>query len=467
MSQTLYLKYRPQKISELDLVAVRETLEKVLKGKSLPHAWLFSGPRGTGKTSAARILAKEVNGNDRDLNLEIEMGNCPDVIEIDAASNRGIDEIRELRDKIKLAPMRAKFKVYIVDEVHMLTTEAANALLKTLEEPPAHAIFVLCTTDPEKLPETVVSRCTRIQFKKPTIAEIVDKLERVVKEEKLKMDNGQLTMIARAARGSFRDAIKILEQVILAEKPAAEVLGLLEFANPEKFIKILRDEDTKGALEFVSKMMEEGVSPRSFIERCVEELREQLLETMDKSVLPMIEELEKAYERSKTSAVPQLPLEIFVIENTRSTPLPSAFPPKLGGNTKEVPEEKPRVVKQGSGKGKFKLEDAQARWPDILKAVKPHNHSVEALLRSTRPVDYDGDTLTLEVFYKFHKDKLETDKCRQIVEEAVGEVFGTDPARLLLNLGEKRQPAHEEVTADSVDEDIVAAAAKIFQVDAV
>ncbi|MEK7091335.1 MAG: DNA polymerase III subunit gamma/tau, partial [Patescibacteria group bacterium] len=467
---TLYLKYRPQKISELDLVAVREVLEKVMKGKSLPHAWLFSGPRGTGKTSAARILAKEVNGNDKDLNLEIEAGSCPDVIEIDAASNRGIDEVRELRDKIKLAPMRARFKVYIVDEVHMLTTEAANALLKTLEEPPAHAIFVLCTTDPEKLPETVVSRCTRIQFKKPTIAEIVDKLEIVVKGEKLKMDNGQLTMIAQAARGSFRDAIKILEQVILAEKPAAEVLGLLEFADPAKFIKLLRDEDTKGALEFINKMTEEGVSPRSFIERCVEELREQLLETMDKSVLPLIEGLEKAYERSKTSAVPQLPLEIFVIEisNPKSQVPKTSHGEKIQNPSIQLSKtEDPKPVKHGSGKGKYKLEDAQARWPDILKTVKPHNHSVEALLRSTRPVDYDGDTLTLEVFYKFHKDKLETDKCRQIVEMAVGEVFGTDPARLVLHLGQRLQPTKEEVVADNVDEDIVAAAAKIFQVDAV
>ncbi len=472
MSQTLYLKYRPQKISELNSVAVREMLSKMLEGKNLPtgrqglpHAWLFSGPRGTGKTSAARILAKEVNGNDKDLNLEIEVGSCPDVIEIDAASNRGIDEIRELRDKIKLAPMRAKFKVYIVDEVHMLTTEAANALLKTLEEPPAHAIFVLCTTDPEKLPETVVSRCTRIQFKKPTIAEIVVKLKIVTKGEKLEIRNEELEMVAKAARGSFRDAIKILEQVILAEKPAAEVLGLLEFADPDKFIKLLRDEDTKGALEFINKMTEEGVSPRSFIERCVEELREKLLETMDKSVLPMIEGLEKAYERSKTSAVPQLPLEIFVIENSSSK---SQIPVKIQNSNIQIP--KPEIlkpVKHGSGKGKYKLEDAQARWPDILKAVKPHNHSVEALLRSTRPVDYDGDTLTLEVFYKFHKDKLETDKCRQIVEMAVGEVFGTDPARLVLNLGQRLQPAKEEVVADKVDDDLVVAAAKIFQVDAV
>ena len=190
---TLYLKYRPQKISELDLTEVREHLGAILgSGRDLPHAWLFTGPRGTGKTSAARILAKMVNGNDKDLNKEIEMGNCLDVVEIDAASNRGIDEIRELREKIGLAPMRAKFKVYIIDEVHMLTTEAANALLKTLEEPPKHAVFVLCTTDPSKLPETVVSRCTRIAFNKPTIEELGGKLRGVAKGEKVKIKEEDL-----------------------------------------------------------------------------------------------------------------------------------------------------------------------------------------------------------------------------------------------------------------------------------
>lgn len=466
MSQTLYLKYRPQKISELDLVSVREMLEKVLKGKSLPHAWLFSGPRGTGKTSAARILAKEVNGNDKELNLEIEAGTCMDVIEIDAASNRGIDEIRELRDKIKLAPMRAKYKVYIVDEVHMLTTEAANALLKTLEEPPAHAIFVLCTTDPEKLPETVVSRCTRVQFKRPSIAEIVAKLKIVVKGEKLEIRAEELEEVAKAARGSFRDAIKILEQVQLADKPVKEVLGLLEFADPAEFIKILRDEDTKKALEFVNKMVEEGVSPRSFIERCVEELREQLLESMDKSVLPLIDGLEKAYERSKTSAVAQLPLEIFVIENSKSETLNSK---QISNSNVQIPKpaNTPGPVKHGSGKGKYKLEDVQNRWQEVLKTVRPHNHSVEALLRSTKPVEYDGDTLLLEVFYKFHKDKLESEKCRQIVEVAVGEVFGTGPARLVLQLGQRLQPGKEEVVAENVDDDLVAAAAEIFKVEAV
>ena len=257
-----------------------------------------------------------INGNDKELNLEIEMGSCPDVIEIDAASNRGIDEIRELRDKIKLAPMRAKFKVYIVDEVHMLTTEAANALLKTLEEPPPHAIFVLCTTDPEKLPETVISRCTRIQFKRPSLEEITDKLKIVVRGEKLEIRNEELEMIAKMARGSFRDAIKILEQVVLADQPAAQVLGLLESAEPRVLIELIQAEKAEKALEYVNNLVDQGVGIRSFIERCVEYLREKLLETMDKTYLGLIEGLERAYEKTKTTAVEQLPLEIFVIEMT-------------------------------------------------------------------------------------------------------------------------------------------------------
>lgn len=453
------------------MVSVREMLGKMLEGKTLPHAWLFSGSRGTGKTSAARILAKMVNGNDKELNLEIEMGNCPDVIEIDAASNRGIDEIRELRDKIKLAPMRAKFKVYIVDEVHMLTTEAANALLKTLEEPPPHAIFVLCTTDPEKLPETVISRCTRIQFKRPSLEEITDKLKIIVKSEKLKIKDEELVMIAKMARGSFRDAIKILEQVVLADQPAAQVLGLLESAEPRVLIELIQAEKAEKALEYVNNLVIAGVGVRNFIERCVEYLREKLLETMDKTYLGLIEGLEKAYEKTKTTAVEQLPLEIFVIESTNiSNPKHEILNPKQTQNLNaqiSKPVEVVRGSTTSSGKGKYKLEDVQGKWTDILKVVKPHNHSVEALLRSTRPLEFDGGNLMLEVFYKFHKDKLETDKCRQIVEDAVGEVFGMGPVRLELKLGE-RVPRVEVVREDvvgDVEVDIVKAAEEIFKVD--
>ena len=227
-SATYYLKYRPQKVSELDLISVRESLEKILKSKKIPHAFLFSGPKGIGKTSAARIFAKSINClgkrkdfepcNKCDVCQEITNGSSLDLIEIDAASNRGIDDIRSLREKIKLSPARCRYKVYIVDEAHMLTTEAFNALLKTLEEPPAHAVFILCTTEPEKLPKTIVSRCLQIKFQKAKKEEVINSLKRVVKGEKLEVEKEVLAEISVNAEGSFRDAQKILDQLSLANR---------------------------------------------------------------------------------------------------------------------------------------------------------------------------------------------------------------------------------------------------------
>ena len=221
---TLYLKYRSQILDELDLQNVRESLKKIVAAKKIPHAFLFSGPKGTGKTSAARILAKVVNCekpqswgepcNNCYQCLSINKGDNLDCIEIDAASHRGIDDIRILRDGVKLVPAKAKIKIYIIDEAHMLTTEASNALLKTLEEPPKHVMFILATTNPEKLIDTIRSRCTQINFRKATSSEIIRSLKRVIKGEKLKTDENSLSIIASVSDGSFRDAIKILEQAV-------------------------------------------------------------------------------------------------------------------------------------------------------------------------------------------------------------------------------------------------------------
>lgn len=450
----MYLKYRPQKISELDLVAVRERLEKALSsGKDLPHAWLFQGPRGTGKTSAARILAKYINCeakkdkpcNKCEICLGITSGSCPDVIEIDAASNRGIDEIRELRERVGLAPMQAKFKVYIIDEAHMLTTEAANALLKTLEEPPAHAVFILCTTEAEKLPETVRSRCAEVKFSKPSIEEITDKLERVAKGEDMRYEKGDLREIAAAAKGSFRDAIKLLEQVMLGGGDVKSVLG--ETGGAEEFLEMNADD----GLAYIGKLVESGQNLRSFVERCVEVLREKLLETRDISLISKIEGLEKAYERMKTSAVTQLPLEIYVIENSKHEILISKQVP----NSNE-PKIKPEVRNEPK-LGGDQLDQVVSHWAEVMAAVKPKNHSVEALLRSTRPVDFDGRDLVLEAFYEFHKKQLETERCRVIVEQAVGEVLGSAGIVLKLQLGS----GPRKVTI--VEDDLVKAAEEIFK----
>src|SRR6185437_9781888 len=223
-----YRKYRPQQIDDLDSASVREILNAVLQ-KSIPHAFLFTGPKGLGKTSTARIVAKVVNCerlgssvhatiepcNICDQCVSITSGTNVDVLEIDAASNRGIDEIRELKEKIRLSPVSATRKVYIIDEVHMLTSEAFNALLKTLEEPPDHAMFILCTTESHKVPETIVSRCFQIMFKPATEEELVRSFKRIVEGEKLKIEDEALKYIAQLADRGFRDGAKVLEELVL------------------------------------------------------------------------------------------------------------------------------------------------------------------------------------------------------------------------------------------------------------
>ncbi len=469
---TLYLKYRPQKISDLDSAVTRDALTGVLGTDNVPHAFLFSGPRGVGKTSSARILAKAVNCQNRngvepcgmcEMCVEIMNGLAMDVIEIDAASNRGIDEIREIRERASLAPMKATMKVFIIDEVHMLTAEAANALLKTLEEPPAQVMFVLCTTDPERLPETVISRCMRIQVGKPSVREIVTKLKSVGELEKIKFDDMALERIAKASRGSFRDAIKFLEQVFLSKKKVdllstEEVLGVMVSAAPEQMVNAIMNRDASSGLALIAALVDAGGDVKGFVEQIAEIMREYFLENAQErtNILPNILAIEKVYEQMRFATIASLPLEVFVAG--------------LGGDdnriekvakVKKIVEVEPERVIVGpevveESQAKYSLDDLKGKWGDVMKAVRPRNHSVEALLRSTAPLSFDGRFLTVEVFYQFHKDKLESDRCRSIVEEVASDILSTKQVKLKLVLGSGKKSVES-------DEDLVRAAENIFK----
>ena len=486
----LYLKYRPQKIAELDLTKTRESLKEILSSESVPHAFLFVGPKGTGKTSSARILAKSVNCTNPpagggepclkcDLCQQIADGRLLDLIEIDAASNRGIDDIRELRDKIKLVPSSSKFKVYIIDEVHMLTNEAFNALLKTLEEPPSHAKFVLCTTEPHKLPGTIVSRCTKIEFHKATIDEVIQSLRRVVKGEKIKIADKDLKLIASKAGGSFRDAVKVLEQLVVTGKKVTSkrVKELVERGvgekNLDEWIVMVYQKEVKKALDWLLKSVSEGVNVQQLSVDLVERLRQVLmikLQVEKGDDIKEINDLEslkilcfqahQAAIETKRAVIDSLPLELMIVE----------WGEDKQPETKETKEAVVEVVSPKLKKkaGKLSLKSVMDKWSQVLEAMKPKNHSLEALLRATKPTGFEDNHLVLEVFYKFHKERLEAERYRQMVEQVASQVLES-PVRIRYYLGERVKKAtinnpDDNITAE-VKDDIIKSAEEIFGVE--
>lgn len=310
---TLYLKYRPQTIDEIDITSVRTTLTNILKSGNIPHAFLFAGPRGTGKTSLARILAKAINCeskkppcNDCDICKSITNGNNIDVIEMDAASNRGIDDIRVLRDAVKLSPANTKAKIYIIDECHMLTNDASNALLKTLEEPPAHVYFILATTNPEKLIETIKSRTTIISFSKASSEEILRSLQRIVKSEKLIISTEQLNKIIKLAKGSFRDAVKSLEQFM---SDSSFLENNIESESNELVLSVLK-KDVDKSLNLIKKSNNVDV----LTDELLHNLHKILIETQNNEIIPLIEFILTAKDMVKYSPIEELPLELAIIK---------------------------------------------------------------------------------------------------------------------------------------------------------
>lgn len=439
-----YRTYRPQKIEDLDNELVRQSLYSIFSKPNFPHAFLFTGPKGLGKTSAARIVAKVINcekhkgvksfKSEKEIEpdnkclqcVSITAGNNLDVFEIDAASNRGIDEIRDLKEKIKLSPFKASKKIYIIDEVHMLTTEAFNALLKTLEEPPSHAVFILCTTEIQKVPETIASRCFRINFTKATPEELFRSLNRIVKAEGIKTDKEALMEIAALSDGSFRDGAKIIEEVatyagrktitsdLVNEK--YNTLGIGKSVS--EMLEALAKKDVKKGIALSRELAKQGMDFKFFIEQLVNRLHLMLLiqvgvekgspelNLSTEEIQKLFELLSEAYNDTKYAVLPQMPLEIVVLEwgsKEESTPL------KVESSIEEVPvvvNPTPRSNSSNSFFGQF------------MDEVKLENHLIAGVLRSCSAEEVADGKLNILANSKFHKEKLEEAKTMVLLEEA-------------------------------------------------
>lgn len=354
----LYRKYRPKTFGEVaNQDHIKKTLINALKLDKVAHAYLFTGVRGTGKTTIARLLAKAVNCTDRKESEpcnkcnachEINEGKSLDLVEIDAASNRGIDEIRELRDGIKFSPNSLKYKVFIIDEIHMLTREAFNALLKTLEEPPAHAIFILATTEIHKVPQTIISRCQKFDFHKLTLDKIVERLGWIAEKEKVKIEKSALELIAVNADGSVRDGESLLGQVMSMEdknitlEEVQTILGVTDIKAVSDLVKFLVNKESGKAISHINQVANQGYDLVQFTKSLISYLRKMMILKVDSDLSKLVtaeltkeqiggitemgeklssEELIKiihlfveAENEVKSADFQQLPLELVIVE---------------------------------------------------------------------------------------------------------------------------------------------------------
>ncbi len=505
---SFYQKYRSEKVDDLDLTSVRSAFESMMVSGEVSHAYLFVGPRGLGKTSAARILARLVNcekniphppavagvpplrkgrGTGKrlldgpcgecDACVSIKNGSAVDVMEIDAASHRGIDDIRDLREKVNLAPSVLPKKVYIIDEVHMLTSEAFNALLKTLEEPPAHVMFILCTTEAHKVPETIVSRCVRINFTKATPNELVRSMARVVKGEGLKVPDAVLTELALGLDGSFREGHKLLEQLAnrfgkITVENVRETLKLIGNSQVEAILTAVRNGDTKTIVKAMEQMEAEGIEVVNLVTKLLESLKSSIRKNISEDKAPsgldtrLVRRIIKVVSKIKVSPLPLLPLELVLEE--------AALRSKTGGQKPEFGSQndesriKPREIEikeeKRFGVSTVGFDQVVNGWQDLLSRLSPRNHSVAGLLRSAKPLEIKDKFLTIEVFYKFHKDQLEQEARRRIIEEEIAKMWGPISVRCIL--GERKTQKLENSKTQNVsvlgNEEGVAAAEEVF-----
>ena len=471
----LYRKYRPQNFDNLiGQEHVHDTLRNALKNDRVAQAYLFAGPRGTGKTTSARLVAKALNCGDLQNGFEpcdkcefcvdINEGKLIDLIEIDAASNRGIDEVRDLNEKIMFAPTRGKCKVYIVDEVHMMTKEAFNALLKTLEEPPEHAYFILATTEVHKIPDTIISRCQRFDFRRLSEKAIMARLSFIAQNEKFEADEKALEAIAHYVEGGMRDAIGLLEQLVVDGKltfeHVQEILGISDHSLLEKLYVAVLNNDTQAGLRVIHGLHDQGSDLRQFLHEFVDLLRQKMLSAVNKNedavvarVLEVIAAFQEAQEKVSFHAIPQLPMEIAVVKTTKNLKkvvkaveaVPEAIPePVVEKVEKPVAVEKKQeeaaapaeavaetveeaaaepvvITNEPAPNMEMSIAEFKNNWPRVTERIT--TPSLRMSLKTAVPSKLAGVDLTLQFGTNFHKDKIMENENRVEVEQVLKEVF--------------------------------------------
>jgi DNA polymerase-3 subunit gamma/tau len=422
MGQALYRKYRPRSFSEVvGQQAIVDTLQRAIASGRISHAYLFSGPKGVGKTSVARILAHEVNKlpySDESIHL--------DIIEIDGASNRRIDEIRDLRDKVNIAPTSSKYKVYIIDEVHMLTKEAFNALLKTLEEPPAHCIFILATTEAHKLPETIVSRTQHFNFKPLQAQSASEHIANVAKQESIAIEPEAIELLAEAGEGSFRDTLSLLDQLShvkskVTAEDVREMSGLMPDQEVDKIKLAISNGDLKAVIDWTNNVRDSAYSPAKLAAQIANNLRSDMVSgksdfdstkllkgllevTGAKQPLDRLEiALLEAASQNQTAQPPK-PL----VESKNVEPEIVAEPEQEESPVEEIePEpviekiEQPKEPEPATGQDGFSLE----RWPEVLELTRQAPGGVHSALRQAVP-RFDGEKLELVFSFPLHQKKV-------------------------------------------------------------
>jgi len=491
--QALYRAFRPQSFT--DVVGqkhVTKTLKNAIIRNKESHAYLFSGPRGTGKTSIAKIFAKALNCqfgqdgepcNECDVCLSITDGSANDVIEIDAASNNGVDEIRSLREKVKYAPSLTQYKVYIIDEVHMLTTGAFNALLKTLEEPPEHAIFILATTEPHKIPATIISRCQRFDFKAIENNEIIERLKYVAESESIEYDAEAMDYIARTAEGGMRDALSIMDQVIaysndiITLDDAVMITGGIKQDSLNEWLKLIENKDSRAAFIQYHHFIDEGKDPTRLIHELVYYIRDIILmkhsnemnediafyNVEDKVLYEMIDVLNDAMVMMRFSVNTSVHLEVVIVKlievlskhnNVVEAPEVdlSHIEEKLGElerrleNAQLAPQSNSDVKKQQTkrtnGKGysisqiekvldKANKEDIvklKDGWPQVYQYVEEKKfHALRSLIKDSEPVAASDTHVLIKFDNDVHSELINNDdKKKQELEAIIPTIIGKE-----------------------------------------